>query len=247
MHPCLLAAGTHVAGTIAAKNNGFGVYGVVPGMALIAHKVFNASASAVMDHIWSALDDILFRLQQGQKIVAVNLSFGLYTPEVLTIVTMCEKIRRIAEYGCAVVAAAGNDQLDVNYFVPAGCPDATVVTSITKFSKASTDFSNWAPSDAPAITKDRMIAAPGSDIYSTLPGGKYIYNSGTSMAAPMVTGGYAKCFLSNFCKLSSTPTYPAATTNIPIMQAAARAASCLACPQFGTDKYYGYVLNVRKW
>eukprot|EP00775_Hariotina_reticulata_P000575 gene575-854_t len=172
--------GTHVAGTIAAKNNGRGVYGVVPGMALIAYKVLSDKGSGSIDTSWNAYRDILTRLKQGEKIVAINLSLGAITSDASTRSIECEFVKNISDYGVAVVVAAGNENNDLDTSIPGACP-----------------------------------------------------------------GGYAKCFLGKFCKLSSNPDYPAATTHIPVMQAAARSASCSRCPQFGTSRFYGYVVNVR--
>lgn len=74
--------------------------------------------------------------------------------------------------------------------------------------------------------------------------------SGTSMATPFVTGAFARCALSGACRVStSAGATPAASTNYPVMLAAARSMPCVAgyCgPNWSSSNNYGYMLNVRQ-
>jgi subtilisin family serine protease len=87
-----------------------------------------------------------------------------------------------------LVASAGNNYGQNNDVTPSypgsyDCPNIIAVMSTTRNDTVS-DFSNYGPT-----TVD--LAAPGSSIYSCLPGGGYGYKSGTSMAAPHVSGACA--------------------------------------------------------
>jgi len=112
---------------------------------------------------------------------------------------MRRAISTAVDHGVVVVVAAGNDHIDSSRFFPANQPDAITVSAVADFDgvpggtakstcmKGSDDtlapFSNFgSPVD---------VAAPGECIYSTWPGGGYAMDSGTSMAAPHVTGAAA--------------------------------------------------------
>ncbi|KAF6256959.1 peptidase S8/S53 domain-containing protein [Scenedesmus sp. NREL 46B-D3] len=239
--------GTHVAGIIGARNNGAGTSGVVPGMPIVAMKVLGAGGSGSLDVVYKAYAEVLARLQRGERIAAINLSLGAAVTDQNAIATECNWISRIAAYGTAVVVAAGNAGTNYAGTIPALCPDAMTVTSLTK-SGSPSSFSNFASSSS--AKSSTMIAAPGSDITSTFIGGAYQSMSGTSMACPHVAGAFARCALSGACRISSSPgATPATSTNYPVVLAAARAVPCVGSicgPSWRSANNYGYMLNVRQ-
>jgi hypothetical protein len=89
----------------------------------------------------------------------------------------------------------------------------------------------------------------GSEITSTYIGGGYESMSGTSMATPFVTGAFARCALTDACRISSSPgATPAASSNYPVVMSAARSNPCVSgfCgPSWSTSNNYGFMLNVR--
>ena len=185
--------GTHVAGTIGGMGgNGVGVAGVNWEIQMVALKFLSASGSGSSTGAINAVNyftDAAIRASDAVDFIATNNSWGGggYSAQ------LNEAIGRAAQQDILFIAAAGNSSRnnDVQATYPANYSttamagyDAVVsVASLTNTGGLSS-FSNYG-----ATTVD--IAAPGSAIYSTLPGGRYGTYSGTSMATPHVTGAVA--------------------------------------------------------
>jgi len=188
--------GTHVAGTIAAEDNGFGVVGVAPGAELYGVKVLNDEGSGwnsdvIAGILWAADNDM----------DVANLSLGVEGNSR----AMQNAIEDAAKAGVTVVVAAGNDNEDANNYIPANYEETITVSAIADFDgepgglspqsygfgrqkievadDAFASFSNYGS----AVD----LAAPGVNILSTWPGGLYETISGTSMASPHVAGAAA--------------------------------------------------------
>jgi len=185
--------GTHVSGTIGAKGgNGTGVAGVNWSVTIISAKFLGRRGGTTANAI-KAVDYITdLKTRHGLNIVATNNSWGGggFSQG------LQDAITRANNANILFVAAAGNggndgvgDDNDVTANYPSNYPNANViaVASITS-TGAKSSFSNYG-----ATTVD--LGAPGSGIYSTLPGsgGTSTYGSysGTSMATPHVTGACA--------------------------------------------------------
>ncbi|HYL85981.1 MAG TPA: S8 family serine peptidase [Candidatus Angelobacter sp.] len=173
--------GTHVAGTIgAAGNNGIGVVGVNWQVKLIACKFLNAYGGGYTSGAIGCLDYIASMKDRGVNIVATNNSWGgdSFSQALL------DAIDSHRQRGILFIAAAGNAgaNSDVNSFYPADfdLPNVIAVASTTSWDTLSS-FSNYGRYSV-------HVAAPGTDIVSTTPGNTYSLFSGTSMAAPHVTG-----------------------------------------------------------
>jgi subtilisin family serine protease len=199
--------GTHVAGTVAAARNGIGIVGVAPNVRIASVKVVNDDGFiypeySICGFVWAAehhmdvtnhsyfIDPFEFWCKDNGDQGAVQ-----------------EAVRRAVEYatdrGVLSVAAAGNANYDLAnkttddsspndstpvtrninndcLDMPTELPGVITVASTTKTGTRS-GFSNF------GLNKID-VAAPGSSILSTLPGGRYGLMSGTSMASPHVTG-----------------------------------------------------------
>lgn len=166
--------GTHVSGIIAALDNTIGVIGVAPETNLFAIKVLNANGSGYMSDV---IAGIQWSVDNGMKIV--NMSLGSSVPS-KSLKNACDTAYN---RGLLIIASVGNSGNsagkgnNVNY--PARYDSVMAIAAI--------DINNtraWFSSTGPAVE----LSAPGVNIYSTLRGGTYGYLSGTSMAAPHVTG-----------------------------------------------------------
>ncbi len=166
--------GTHVAGTIAALDNTIGVIGVAPEVNLYSIKVLNANGSGYMSDV---IAGIQWSVDNGMKIINMSLGSSVFSRSL--------KIACDIAYnrGLLIIASAGNSGNSSgkgnNVDYPARYDSVVAVVAI--------DINNaraWFSSTGPAVE----ISAPGVNIYSTLRGGVYGYLSGTSMAAPHVTG-----------------------------------------------------------
>jgi serine protease len=168
--------GTHVAGTIGAMgNNGVGIAGINWYIQLMPLKVFDAQSNGTISSAISALD---YATAHGARI-SNNSWDGAGNDPLLQ-----DAIARAQAKGDIFVAAAGNGgtNTDVNPDYPADFTLSNIVSVAATDNKNNlAGFSNYG-----AVSVD--IAAPGVNTYSTLPGNHYGTMSGTSMAAPHVTG-----------------------------------------------------------
>lgn len=168
-----LSHGTHVAGIIAAKEDGVGVVGVAPEANVFAVKVLDGGGFGTADWIIAGIE---WAVANGAEII--NMSFT--GPDSQALRDACDAARHA---GVLLVAAGGNSFTGgqpVQY--PAAYDSVIAVTATDSF-----DMPGYF---APAGDKVEL-AAPGVDIYSTVAGGGYATISGTSQAAPHVTGAAA--------------------------------------------------------
>ena len=177
--------GTHVAGTIAATiNNSVGVAGIASNAAkLMALKIFNGDGYTSTLSIITAMNYSAMMRDRGIDIRVLNNSWGGGDYDSLE----ADAIKNVSDAGIMFVAAAGNDanDNDENPFYPANYGFAGMVSVAASDNRDElADFSNYGGTTV-------HLAAPGVDILSTQQGGRYQYLSGTSMAAPHVTGALA--------------------------------------------------------
>ncbi len=160
--------GSHVAGTVAAINNTSGVVGAAPAADLYAIKVLGANGSGY-------LSDVIEGIQWGvaNRMQILNMSLGTAS----NILSFEEAVKAAKTAGVTLVAAAGNSGSTVDY--PAAYQEVIAV-SATDTSNVIASFSSRGP--------EVDLAAPGVSILSTYKGTSYATISGTSMAAPHVTG-----------------------------------------------------------
>lgn len=188
--------GTHVAGIIGATmNNSTGIVGVAPRAKLLPVRFLSAQGSGSMYGAVKALEYVIdLRLHHGVNIVAVNTSWG--GPSYSR--ALEEALMAAASAGILVVASAGNDGYN-NDLLP-NYPSGYNVSNIISVGALDADgnlapYSNFGASSV-------HVAAPGTEILSTVPGGSYATLSGTSMAAPHVSGAIA--VLATMSSLTST-------------------------------------------
>ncbi|MBC7714538.1 MAG: S8 family serine peptidase [Rhizobacter sp.] len=184
--------GTHVSGTIGAKqNNGVGIAGIASNVRIMGIRTVPNNADETDVDVAEAF---VYAAKNGAKII--NCSFGKRTNEGKNLIP--ETLKYIQEkYGVLVIAAAGNDSddIDKNPTYPASHPSENLlIVASTSSSGGMSGFSNYGK-----INVD--VAAPGSNIYSTTPGNRYEMMSGTSMASP-TTVGVAAEVLSHYPSLS---------------------------------------------
>lgn len=164
--------GTHVAGTIGAKDNAIGVVGVAPNATIVAVRVLDNNGSGTYSGVIAGVDYVA---KNGQRSDVANMSLG--GPKSQSI----DDAIKAAAANLTFVIAAGNANADTANFSPSNIdhPNVLVVSAIDS-SNTLADFSNFGA--------NVDYAAPGVAIASTWKGGAYNTISGTSMAAPHVAG-----------------------------------------------------------
>jgi subtilisin family serine protease/uncharacterized PurR-regulated membrane protein YhhQ (DUF165 family) len=163
--------GTHVAGTVAARNNGVGVVGVAPDVSLYALKVFVDIGGTCGAWVSAQMLAVQWAVSNGIRVVSASLG-GSGGGSYLT------TIQAAADAGTFFVAAAGNDNGGAVEY-PAAFAPSIAVSSLSSSNTVSS-FSSVGP--------QIEVGAPGEGVLSTMPGGGYGTKSGTSMATPHVTG-----------------------------------------------------------
>lgn len=175
--------GTHVAGTIAAiRNNGRGIAGIAPSVKILPLKVLGANGEGDTAALVKAVAYATELRRKGVNIRVLNASLGGGPKSSVMEDVLKEANRR----GILFVAAAGNDNgnNDVTPVYPAsygtGIPNVVAVAA-SNFIGMKASFSNYG-------ARTVHLAAPGTLIWAPIIGGLYLPSSGTSMAAPHVTG-----------------------------------------------------------
>lgn len=196
--------GTHVAGTVAAQDNGVDVVGVAPQATLYAVKVLDQRGRGTDSTIMAGLDWIASQ----PAIRVVNMSLGR-SGSVNDNPALHAAVKALYDLGIVVVVAAGNDpNSDVSQRIPAAYPEVLAIASTTALNGASScgfhpepvvmDTASYFTTDGAGVT----ISAPGEErediskscflrsvgILSTRLGGGTTRMSGTSMATPHAAG-----------------------------------------------------------
>ncbi|MBS4173081.1 S8 family serine peptidase [Bacillus sp. FJAT-49736] len=169
--------GTHVAGIIGAKNNTIGVVGVAPDASLYAVKVLDSEGSGYVSDIISGID---WAIKNQMDII--NLSFG--TPE--DSVALQKIADEAYNKGILIVAAAGNG----GHSTGAGDTMEYPAKYKSVIGVGAVDQNNIRGSFS-ATGSNLEVVAPGINIVSTFLNNDYAFMSGTSMAAPFVSGTLA--------------------------------------------------------
>ena len=189
--------GTHVAGTIGARDDASGVVGVAPGARLWAVRVLDNEGSGSMSSVICGIDYVV---SKASTIEVANMSLGgLGTAGSCTDGGMREAICNATSAGVTFVVAAGNDSSDTATQAPAAYPEVITVSALADFdgyqggvgspscrSDVDDSFANFSN-----YGDEVDIIAPGVCITSTWNDGTLATISGTSMAAPHVAGAAA--------------------------------------------------------
>ena len=176
--------GTHVAGIIAMENNNVGGVGIAYKSKIMPIKAGGSDGTLNSTDIAKA---IVYAYKNGADVI--NMSFGSSAHSALI-----ENALQDAFGSCVLVAAAGNESAPtadappmfsnkVNMY-PAAYSYVIGVMAYDEDNKFAS-FSNW--DYIPNANAEYEVVAPGVNIYSTLPNGRYATWNGTSMAAPMVS------------------------------------------------------------
>ncbi|BAY27877.1 putative peptidase [Calothrix sp. NIES-2100] len=183
--------GTHVAGIIGAVgNNSQGVIGVSPNVSIMATKHFRSGDT--QGNLWSVNQGTLYAINNGARIINLSFSSKYFDQEQYDI------LQYAYERGVLVIAAAGNGNSDnigqdndttPRYPASYDLPNIITVAAIDQKDQLAS-FSNYGENSVD-------LAAPGVNIYSTLPNNQYAAWNGTSMAVPQVAGAAALLLAAN--------------------------------------------------
>ena len=177
--------GTHVAGIIAAvRGNGEGVDGIAPAVRIMAVRAVPNGDERDKD----VANAIRYAVDNGAHVI--NMSFGKgFSPRKDAV---HEAVRYADSKGVLLVHAAGNDGEDLAK--KPNFPTARFDSTSRAENWITVGASSWKGLDSLAAPFSNYgaeqvdVFAPGVDILSTMPEGAYDRNSGTSMAAPVVSG-----------------------------------------------------------
>ena len=187
--------GTHVAGIIAAEDNGQGNTGVAAGKAQILSVGGIYDGKDLLTNFERAVDYVVDLKNKGANIRAVNASFGDEYRDAASQKRWKDAVQKLADADILLVAATangnGSNMNNVKDF-PANLdlPNVLTVASMDKRNDKLARYSSHG---------DKVVemAAVGEDVLSTVPGGDWEEMSGTSMATPRVAATAALMFAEN--------------------------------------------------
>lgn len=169
--------GTHVAGIIAADGKNNSIVGVAPEAELYILKAIDQTGSGKLSWVVNAIN---YAVNLNVDIISMSLGMGVSDDK------LERAVNNAVKNGISIVCAAGNEgdgnYDDFEYSYPASYVDVISVGAVDKKSVPA------------AFSNSNLVidcVAPGVDIISTYPGNTYASLSGTSMAAPHVTGSLA--------------------------------------------------------
>lgn len=172
--------GTHVSGIIGAMTDPeTGVSGVVHRVSIMAVKYYSETNTGSIN-LKNTVKAIRYAVDHGAKIINYSGGGPEFSEEEYLAIKYAES------KGVLFVAAAGNEHknadLTENYYYPAAYRTSNIISvAATDIHNKLLPSSNWG-----RVRVD--VAAPGENIYSTLPGGRYGYMTGTSQATAFVSG-----------------------------------------------------------
>jgi subtilisin family serine protease len=166
--------GTHVAGTIAAIDNGIDVVGVAAGATVVAIRVLDNGGSGSYSGVIAGVDHVAANAANGD---VANMSLGGPPSNALD-----NAVKTAAAGGVKFALAAGNSGEDADKHSPARAEGNNIYT--ISAIDSSDCMASWSNYGNPPVD----YAAPGVGILSTKKGGGTTTMSGTSMASPHVAG-----------------------------------------------------------
>lgn len=221
--------GTHVAGIIGSAGMvDINSKGVAPSTSLYIDKILDASGSGSISKLIAGID---WAIRKDVKVI--NLSLG--TSPISTTELNCDHvfhaltkaIKKATESGITVVAAAGNEG-------KAGVEAPACISSVIAVGATDSTDTVVGPSSQGGPMTDHGLVAPGIDIYSTWIGGGYQKLSGTSMAAPQVSGTVSLI-------LAANPNLTPAEIKKILFETACTSTSSPSCPTGAVpNPEYGY-------
>lgn len=167
--------GTHVAGIIAAKENDIGIVGIAPECPLLNVKVTDDNGRCQASALAKG---IVWAVNNGANVINISVEIREYSPE------LEEAVNYAWSEGAIIIAAAGNHGSEWPVY-PAYHENCIAVAATNQDDNLAplSNYGDWVD-----------VAAPGFEIYSTLPDNSYGYKSGTSFACAYISGIAALLF-----------------------------------------------------
>ncbi len=164
--------GTHCAGiAAAATDNSIGIASIGYGISIIPVKTkLDATTGKSLTHVFQGVE---YAIVSKADIISMSWGGGGFSS------AFQELFNEAHRQGIVLIAAAGNDNISIPMF-PASYNHVIAVAATSSNDKKAwfSNYGDWVD-----------VAAPGVDIYSTVPGNeRYAHFSGTSMACPLVAG-----------------------------------------------------------